>query len=260
MNTLINREQADQNAIDNAEKSKKAAIKKVLKDEVTDHIKALDLNKFPDTLEELKKQLVQFPDLEKDLLKAEAEAAQAAVFMTQKPQIMEGIISDMSANKNLSPAKALLLERYKSIYTDTKSRMESDMLNLALEQGIIEQPDNISFADPATIKDRILQYRALQDHYGVTGGSPLTKSESKYLVDTLNDTETSAMSKMQLLSTVVDGFGAASTDLFESMFKDSSPEYIMVGELISEARSEGNFGLTTTGENILKGMELMDKV
>ena len=259
MNTLINREQADQNAIDSEARARQTAIKKVLKDEVTDHIKALDLNKFPDTLEELKKQLVQFPDLEKDLLRAEAEAAAAAVFMTHKPKIMENIINDMNAKKNLSPMKAELLERYKKIYDDTSARMNTDMLNLAVEHGLIETPPAIDFSNPETIKDRILLYRTLQEHYGVTGGSPLSQSETKVLVDRLADTETGALDKMQVLSTIVDGFGAASTDLFENMFKQSAPEYIMVGELISEARSQGNIGLITTGENILKGMELIDK-
>jgi len=259
MNTLINREQADQNAIDSAAKAQQAAIKKVLQDEVTQHIKALDLNQFPDSLEELKKQLVQFPDLEKDLLRAEAEAAAAAVFMTQAPGVMEIAISDMTKEKNLSPARAQLLERFKKIFADTTARMNTDMLNLAVEQGILTELTNINFADPNSIKDRVLQYRTAQDHYGVSGGSPLTAFETKTLVDRLSDTETPSNDKMFLLTGLVDGFGPASTDLFENMFGESAPEYIMVGELISESRSTGNQGVFNTGEKILQGMELMDK-
>lgn len=259
MNTLINRAQADQNAIDAASKAQQAAIKQVLKDEVQEHIKALDLNQFPNTLEELKKQLIQFPDLEKDLLRAEAEAAAAAVFMTSRPSIMESTINTMNSKKDLSPGQAQLLERYKKIYADTTARMNTDMLNLAVEQGVIEIPGPLNYSDPADLKDRVLQYRAAQKHYGVSGGSPLTKNERQNLIDFLEDTETPAMSKMQALGVIVDGLGPASTDLFESMFGESAPEYIMVGELISEARSEGNVPLTVTAENILKGMELIEK-
>jgi hypothetical protein len=259
MNTLINREQADQNAIDSAEKAKLAATKKVLKDQVTQHIKALDLNQFPDTLEELKKQLVQFPELETDLLRAESEAAAAAVFMKASPGTMELVISDMNAKKDLSPAKAQLLERYKKIFADTTARMETDMLNLAVEQGIISELPNINFADPDSIKDRVLQYRTAQAHYGVSGGSPLTAFETKTLVDRLSDTETGSWEKMALLTNLVDGFGPASTDLFEGMFGESAPEYIMVGELISEGRSTGAQGPLSTGEKILQGMELINK-
>ena len=98
----------------------------------------------------------------------------------------------------------------------------------------------INFADPAAIKDRILQYRTAQDHYGTTGGSPLTSQETTMLVDALADTETSASSKMVLLSNLVEGFGDASTDLFEDMFDKSAPQYIVVGELINESRNTNN--------------------
>ena len=118
--------------------------------------------------------------------------------------------------------------------------MKTDMLNLAHEQGIIGKPDLINFADPAAIKDRILQYRTAQDHYGTTGGSPLTSQETTQLVDALADTETSAASKMVLLSNLAEGFGDASTDLFEDMFDKSAPQYIVVGELINESRNTNN--------------------
>ena len=179
--------------------------------------------------------------------------------MTQAPGVMEIAISDMSKEKNLSPARAQLLERFKKIFADTTARMNTDMLNLAVEQGILTELTNINFADPNSIKDRVLQYRTAQDHYGVSGGSPLTAFETKTLVDRLSDTETPSNDKMFLLTGLVDGFGPASTDLFENMFGESAPEYIMVGELISESRSTGNQGVFNTGEKILQGMELMDK-
>ena len=259
METLINRAKADRRGEESAANALHNAQKKILKDDVTQHIKALDLNQFPETLEDLKKTLVGFPELQRDLARAESEAAAAAVFMTQNPTIMAAAINDLNGKKNLSPGKAQLLERYKAIHKDTLVRMKTDMLNLAVEQGIIGEMPMINFADPAAIKDRILQYRTAQDHYGTTGGSPLTSQETTMLVDALADTETSASSKMVLLSNLVEGFGDASTDLFEDMFDKSAPQYIVVGELINESRNTNNNSLLRIGENILLGMEAMEK-
>ena len=259
METLINRAKADRRGEESAANALRNAQKKILKDDVTQHIKALDLNQFPETLEDLKKTLVGFPELQRDLARAESEAAAAALFMTQNPTIMQAAINDLNGKKNLSPAKAQLLERYKAIHKDTLARMKTDMLNLAVEQGIIGEMPMINFADPAAIKDRILQYRTAQDHYGTTGGSPLTSQETTMLVDALADTETSASSKMVLLSNLVEGFGDASTDLFEDMFDKSAPQYIVVGELINESRNTNNNSLLRIGENILLGMEAMEK-
>jgi len=264
METLINRAKADINGEIAADKALKAAQKKILKDEVTQHIKALDLNQFPETLEDLKKQLVGFPELQRDLARAEWEAANAAVFMKQTPVGMQHQINDLIGKKNLSPEKAKLLERMKSIYADTTSRMETDILSLAVEHGIIGKGEDgglplISFGDANAIKDRILQYRKAQDHYGTTGGSPLTELESTELVKLLSDPETSALSKMNLLSIITEGFGDASTDLFEDLFDKAAPEYIMVGELINESTASGNVRLLNIGENILLGMEAIDK-
>ena len=259
MNTMINRVKADENSDAAAAKALKNAEKAILKDAVTDHIKALDLNQFPETLEDLKVKLAGFPDLQSDLAKAESEAAAAAVFMTVSPTIMEFQIQKMSGSKTLSPAKAQLLERYKKIYADTKARMNTDILNLGIDHGLIEGVDTLDFSNGEQIKKRVLQYRQLQDHYGVSGGSPLTQSERDNLITRLEDTETGTKNKLVILSSLVDGFGNASVDLFESMFEDTSPEYIMVGELISESRSTGNFGLIKVGENILLGLEAIDK-
>jgi hypothetical protein len=259
METLINREKADQNALSAAETAAHNAKKKVLKDEVTQHIKALDLNQFPETLEDLKKQLVGFPELQRDLARAEWEAANAAVFMKHTPATMQHVINDLNKKKNLSPEKAKLLERMKAIYADTTSRMETDILSLAVEQGIISDLPTIGFADADAIKDRILQYRTAQEHYGTSGGSPLTELESTELVKMLSDSETSAIHKMNLLRAINEGFGDASTDLFEDLFDKAAPEYIMVGELISESTASGNVRLLNIGENILLGMEAIDK-
>jgi len=259
METLINRAKADRNG----EQSKATALhnakKKILKDDVTQHIKALDLNQFPDTLEDLKKSLVGFPELQRDLQRAEKQAAAAAVFMKHTPEIMANTISDMSGKKDLSPAEAVSLKRIKAIHKDTLARMKTDILSLAAEQGIIGELDPIDFADPEAIKNRILQYRTAQDHYGTTGGTPLTEPETTQLVDKLADTETSASRKMVLLSSLVEGFGDASQDLFENMFDKSAPQYIVVGELINEAVSTNNNSLLRIGENILLGMEAMEK-
>lgn len=259
MTTLINRAKSERSAEESASKALHNAKKKILTDSVQQHIKALDLNQFPETLEDLKKTLVGFPELQLDLARAESEAAAAAIFMSQNPTIMAAAINDLNGKKNLSPAKAQLLERYKAIHKDTLARMKTDMLNLAVEQGIISEMPMINFADPEAIKDRILQYRTAQDHYGTTGGSPLTSQETTMLVDALADTETSASSKMVLLSNLVEGFGDASTDLFEDMFDKSAPQYIVVGELINESRNTNNNSLLRIGENILLGMEAMEK-
>ena len=259
MNTMINRVKADENADAAAAKALKNAEKAILKDSVQDHIKALDLNQFPETLEDLKLKLAGFPDLQADLAKAESEAAAAAVYMKLEPSTMEFVIQDLSSKKNLSPAKAELLERYKKIHADTKARMNTDILNLGIDHGIIEGIDTLDFSNGEQIKKRVLQYRTLQDHYGVSGGSPLTQLERDNLITRLEDTETGSREKLVILSSLVDGFGNASVDLFESMFEDASPEYIMVGELISESRSAGNYSLVTIGENILLGMEAMEK-
>ena len=95
-------EESAANALHNAKK-------KILKDDVTQHIKALDLNQFPETLEDLKKSLVGFPELQRDLARAESEAAAAAVFMTQNPTIMQAAINDLNGKKNLSPARSAVV-------------------------------------------------------------------------------------------------------------------------------------------------------
>lgn len=259
METLINRAKSERNGELSKATAEKNAQKKILKDDVTQHISALNLNQFPETLEDLKKKLVGFPELQRDLARAESEAAYAAVFMKQNPTTMAFIVNDLNGKKNLSPAKAKLLERYKAIHKDTLTRMKTDMLNLAVEHGIIGELPLINFADPEAIKNRILQYRTAQDHYGTTGGSPLTEQETDQLVNALDDTETSASNKMVLLSNLVEGFGDASTDLFENMFNKSAPEYIVVGELINESRTSNNTGLLRVGENILLGMESIEK-
>jgi len=259
METLINRAKSERNGELSKATALKNAERKILKDDVTQHISALNLNQFPKTLEDLKKKLIGFPELQRDLARAEYEAAQAAVFMKHNPTTMEFLINDMNGKKNLSPEKAKLLERMKGIHKDTLTRMKTDMLNLAVEQGIVGELDLINFADPEAIKNRILQYRTAQDHYGTTGGSPLTAQETDQLVNALDDTETSATNKMVLLSNLVEGFGDASTDLFENMFNKSAPEYIVVGELINEARTSNISGLLRVGENILLGMESIEK-
>ena len=259
METLINREKADQNALIAAENAEHNAKKKILKDEVTEHIKALDLNQFPETLEDLKKQLVGFPELQRDLARAEWEAANAKVFMTNTPIGMQYQIAELNKEKNLSPDKAQLLERMKAIYADTTSRMETDILDLAVEQGIISELSILDWTDGNAIKDRVLQYRTAQGHYGTSGGSPLTELESTELVKLMSDPETSAISKLNLLRVINEGFGDASSDLFEDLFDKAAPEYIMVGELINESTASGNVRLLNIGENILLGMEAIEK-
>ena len=173
-------------------------------------------------------------------------------FMHQRTKIMEAIIGDMEKEEDLSAPQVQLLERYKTVLTETQAGIKKDILSLAVEQGRITEIEPINYADPETIANRMDQLRLVQALYGTTEGSPLTDVESNNLIKTLNDEETTIMEKAQLLQTLVEGFGDDAQGIMKQMFDKDAPEYVLVGELLIE----GHVGLPA---DILEGMDLIEK-
>jgi len=162
------------------------------------------------------------------------------------------VIGDMEKKENLSGPQAKLLERYRTVLTETQAGIKKDILSLAVEQGRITELDGINYAEPETIAKRMDQLRLVRTLYGTTEGSPLTDIESNNLIQTLNNEETTVMEKAQLLQTLVDGFGDDAQGIMKQMFDKDAPEYVLAGELIIE-------GHVNLAADVLEGMDLIEK-
>ena len=267
METALSRERSDlsrENAITNAAKT---AESKVLKEEAKDVTYALQHNQIPEGAEELIQKLIDNGDLivAKDL--AEELAITKAVinrkitvgdsevdvsFIHQRTSVMESVIANMEKEENLSGFDAKLLERYRKVLADTNTGIREDIMSLAVRQGRITELDTIGWANPETIEKRMQQFRLVQALYGTTEGSPLTAVESNNLIKTLNDEETTTIEKVQILGTLVDGFGDGAQDILKQMYDNDSPEYVLVGEMVID-------GQVDMAADVLEGMDLLSK-
>lgn len=267
METLLTRERGDisrENAIVNAQS---ATETKVIKELAKDATYALQHNQIPEGINELIQRAtdngdtIVAKDLAEELVitqkiinkKIKVGGSELDVsFIHQTTKIMEAVIGDMEKKENLSGPQAKLLERYRTVLTETQAGIKKDILSLAVEQGRITELDGINYAEPETIAKRMDQLRLVRTLYGTTEGSPLTDVESNNLIQTLNDEETTVMEKAQLLQTLVEGFGDDAQGIMKQMFDKDAPEYVLVGELLIE----GHAGLPA---DILEGMDLIEK-
>jgi len=267
METLLSRERSDisrENAIVNAQS---AAETKVIKELAKDATYALQHNQIPEGINELIQRATDNGDtiVAKDLAE-ELVITQKIInkkikvgdseldvsFIHQTTKIMEAVIGDMEKKENLSGPQAKLLERYRTVLTETQAGIKKDILSLAVEQGRITELDGINYAEPETIAKRMDQLRLVRTLYGTTEGSPLTDIESNNLIQTLNNEETTVMEKAQLLQTLVDGFGDDAQGIMKQMFDKDAPEYVLAGELIIE-------GHVNLAADVLEGMDLIEK-
>jgi len=267
METLLSRERSDisrENAIVNAQS---ATETKVIKELAKDATYALQHNQIPEGINELIQRATDNGDtiVAKDLAE-ELVITQKIInkkikvgdseldvsFIHQTTKIMEAVIGDMEKKENLSGPQAKLLERYRTVLTETQAGIKKDILSLAVEQGRITELDGINYAEPETIAKRMDQLRLVRTLYGTTEGSPLTDIESNNLIQTLNNEETTVMEKAQLLQTLVDGFGDDAQGIMKQMFDKDAPEYVLAGELLIE-------GHVNLAADVLEGMDLIEK-
>ena len=161
----------------------------------------------------------------------------------------ESIVNQLNADDTLNLNGLKLRQKLREINGSLNSKMKNDVVSLAIEQGIIENPE--PFNPQGDIGEQLAARQAprgfVEEHFGIrTGG--LTKEELNGFQEAYSDGDYQTRSKM--LGAVVEAMGSSAIHLLGDLATNGSSQMAAIGSLVLG-------GDSATAVTILKGQEII---
>lgn len=172
-------------------------------------------------------------------------------FTMNDPITRTAILNELTADTTLNLDQLELRQKLSSIDNNLNSKINDDVYSLAIEQGIIGNPEpfNPNGDIAKQLADRMSSIGFIEQQYGVRS-SGLTKEEINGFQETFIDSD--YQNKAKMLGDVISGLGTNALNFLEDLSINGSKQAAAIGSLMLD----GNSATATT---VLKGQEILDK-
>ena len=196
-------------------------------------------------------QIIVGTGMENELQRILTDAHVINEFTMNSPVIRQAILNELSSDPSLGLEELELNRKLTSIDNNLNNKMNNDLYSLAIEQGIVENPE--PFNPDEDIKqqlaDRLSSIGFVEHHYSKRT-SGLTAEE----IDGFQEAYINAdfKRKSEMLGDVVGGMGTTALSFLEDLAIRGSTQTAAIGSLMLQ-------GDTSTATSVLKGQDIISK-
>ena len=188
---------------------------------------------------------------EPEFIKIMNEAEATNEFTMNSPISRTAILNGLFSNNELNLDQLELRDKLKSIDRELNSKINDDVFSLAIEQGIVGNPEpfNPNSDIEEQLSNRLSAIGFVEQHYNKRT-SGLTKEEINGFQEAYLDGD--YQTKASMLGEVISGLGSSALNFLEDLSINGSKQAAAIGSLILD-------GDSATATTVLKGQDVLDK-
>jgi len=227
---------------------KKTNIKNMVSDAVAVHKKGQDFKGYQD----LEEKVIELGlDDQLGILKESKRQKDVTRSFMQKSLNQQEATVEQLKQTAKSKNDLDLYERLSAAAAETKKALEDRPMEFATEIGLIEPLSPLDLSEDGIdvfLKKRQEQAEIIKGNYKLGGVSPLTSTETDFLVNTM--TQGTASQSLGVLEAINDNLSPSESNaVYSQMSKKGASQFAVAGTMAQQTRY-------TVAENILKGRQL----